>query len=54
LPSENTPEEPKQEDETVVASLNIIVKIARILDTKKKYILADKITQKLRDYNVQS
>jgi hypothetical protein len=42
-----TPEEP------TIASLNIIVKIARTLDTKKKYILADKLTKIIGKYNVQ-
>ena len=42
-----TPEEP------TIASLNIIVKIARTLDTKKKYNLADKFTKILGKYNVQ-
>ena len=42
-----TPEEP------TIASLNIIVKIARTLDLKKKYILADKLTKIIGKYNVQ-
>jgi len=46
-------EEPKQEEEPTIASLNIIVKIARTLDTKKKYILADKLTKIIGKYNVQ-
>jgi ribosomal protein S24E len=41
-----TPEEP------TIASLNIIVKIAKTLDLKKKYILADKLTKILGKYNV--
>jgi hypothetical protein len=49
---ENTPEE--NEEEPTIASLKTMVKIASKLDLKKKYKLADKITQKLRDYNVQS
>jgi hypothetical protein len=49
---ENTPEE--NEEEPIIASLKTMVKIASKLDLKKKYKLADKITQKLRDYNVQS
>jgi hypothetical protein len=52
IPPENIPEE--NEEEPTIASLKTMVKIASKLDLKKKYKLADKITQKLRDYNVQS
>lgn len=52
IPPKNIPEE--NEEEPTIASLKTMVKIASKLDLKKKYKLADKITQKLRDYNVQS
>jgi hypothetical protein len=40
------------EDEPVVASVNLMVKIAQKLDFKKNYKLADKFTNILRKYNV--
>ena len=52
IPPENILEE--NEEQPTIASLKTMVKIASKLDLKKKYKLADKITQKLRDYNVQS
>jgi hypothetical protein len=52
IPPKNISEE--NEEEPTIASLKTMVKIASKLDLKKKYKLADKITQKLRDYNVQS
>lgn len=55
-PTEQIPEQipEENEEEPTIASLKTMVKIASKLDLKKKYKLADKITQKLRDYNVQS
>lgn len=43
---EITPEtiEKKDEEETTTASINLMVKVAKILDLKKKYRLADKLT----------
>ena len=43
---------PDDEDEPVVASVNLMVKIARKLDYKNNYKLADKFTNILRKYNV--
>ena len=43
---------PDNEDEPVVASVNLMVKIAQKLDFKKNYKLADKFTNILRKYNV--
>ena len=43
---------PDDEDEPVVASVNLMVKIAQKLDFKKNYKLADKFTNILRKYNV--
>ena len=37
-------EEKKDEEETTTASINLMVKVARRLDLKKKYRLADKLT----------
>lgn len=42
----------EDEDEPVVASVNLMVKIAQKLDFKKKYKLADKFTNILGRYNV--
>ncbi len=42
----------EDEDEPVVASVNLMVKIAQKLDFKKNYKLADKFTNILRKYNV--
>lgn len=39
-----TIEEKKDEEETTTASINLMVKVARTLDLKKKYRLADKLT----------
>jgi hypothetical protein len=46
------PFEPDDEDEPVVASVNLMVKIAQKLDSKKNYKLADKFINILRKYNV--
>ena len=45
-------EEKKDEEEPVVASVNLMVKIAQKLDLKKNYKLADKFINILRKYNV--
>ncbi len=37
-------EEKKDDEETTTASINLMVKVARRLDLKKKYRLADKLT----------
>jgi len=42
----------EDEDEPVVASVNLMVKIAQKLDLKKNYKLADKFINILRKYNV--
>ena len=41
-------EEKKDEEETTTASINLMVKVARRLDLKKKYRLADKLTYIIR------
>ena len=43
-----TPEEKKDEEEPITASVNLMVKIAQKLDLKKKYRLADKLTYIIR------
>ena len=43
---------PDDEEEPVIASVNLMVKIAQKLDFKKNYKLADKFTNILRKYNV--
>ena len=43
-----TPEEKKDEEEPITASVNLMVKIAQKLDLKKKYRLADKLTYIMR------
>jgi hypothetical protein len=43
---------PSKEDWPKQASVNLMVKIARKLDFKKNYKLADKFTNILRKYNV--
>ena len=43
---------PSEEDWPKQASVNLMVKIARKLDFKKNYKLADKFTNILRKYNV--
>jgi hypothetical protein len=42
----------EDEEEPVVASVNLMVKIAQKLDSKKNYKLADKFINILRKYNV--
>jgi hypothetical protein len=42
------PFDPDDEDEPVVASVNLMVKIAQKLDFKKEYRLADKLTYIIR------
>jgi len=46
------PFESDDDDEPVVASVNLMVKIAQKLDFKKKYKLADKFTNILGKFNV--
>jgi hypothetical protein len=41
----------EDEEEPVVASVNLMVKIAQKLDSKKNYKLADKFINILRKYN---
>ena len=43
-----TPEEKKDEEGPITASVNLMVKIAQKLDFKKKYRLADKLTYIIR------
>ena len=45
-------QETEQPEDPTTASVKSMVKIARILDYKKKYKLADKFTNILRKYNV--
>jgi hypothetical protein len=53
LPDPFASEEPEEdEEEPVVASVNLMVKIAQKLDYKRAYNLADKFTNILREYNV--
>ena len=47
-----TPEEKKDEEEPITASVNLMVKIAQKLDFTNNYKLADKFTNILRKYNV--
>ena len=39
---------PEEEEQGVIASSNLMVKIAQMLDFKKKYRLADKLTYIIR------
>jgi hypothetical protein len=53
LPDPFASEEPEEdEEEPVVASVNLMVKIAQKLDCEYQYKLADKFTNILRKYNV--
>ena len=45
-------QETEQPEDSTTASIKSMVKIARILDCKKKYKLADKFTNILGKYNV--
>ena len=49
---ETEPTTETKEEEPITASIKIMVKIARRLDFKKNYKLADKFTNILRKYNV--
>jgi hypothetical protein len=51
LPDPFAPDD-KDEEEPVVASADLMVKIAQKLDLKKKYKLADKFTNILGKFNV--
>ena len=53
-PTPEIPIEEKTEEDTTIAHAILMVKIARKLDQKKKYKLADSFTRILRTYHVQS
>ena len=53
-PKPEIPTEEKTEEDTTIAHAKLMVKIARKLDQKKKYKLADSFTRILRTYHVQS
>ena len=53
-PTPEIPIEEKTEEDTTIAHAKLMVKIARKLDQKKKYKLADSFTRLLRTYHVQS